>query len=156
MKDAVQSAAAMRTKNKINIGWRELVALPELNITCLHAKIDTGARSSAIHAESLEVFREQGVEMVRFETVANDERDEIVQCCLPVSARKTVTNSGGQRELRYFVKTVLVLADRSWRISLSLTTRHQMRFAMLIGREAMGSHVAIYPNRKYLAGSPVL
>jgi len=138
----------------LNIGWREMVALPEIGVKCLHAKIDTGARSSAIHAESIQLVQEHGIEKIQFETVSNDKTQERVQCCLPIIDRRYVMNSGGSRELRYFVKTNLCLGPCSWTIELSLTTRLKLRFAMLLGREAMGKHVVIYPSKRYICGMP--
>lgn len=138
----------------LKIGWRELVALPELNIECLHAKVDTGARSSAIHAESIHQVTEGGIEKVHFDTIANDTTQTTVHCCLPIADRRYVMNSGGSRELRYFVKTELCLGSASWPIELSLTTRHKLRFSMLLGREALKRKVIIAPGRRYLAGPP--
>jgi hypothetical protein len=143
-------------KPLIKIGWREIVALPELNIECLHAKIDTGARSSAIHAESIRQVQEDGIDKVHFDTISNDTTQTIVHCCLPIVDKRYVMNSGGSRELRYFVRTKLCLGPGSWDIELSLTTRHKLRFSMLLGREAMKRNILISPGRRYLAGPPSL
>jgi len=141
-------------RSRIIIGWRELVSLPDLGVSRLHAKIDTGARSSAIHAESISEFSEHGQACVRFEVITDDDLGTRSVCTLPVHDRRHVMNSGGKRELRYFVHTTLCMGGKCWPIQLSLTTRHQLRYSMLIGRQAMGGRVVIHPGRRYLAGEP--
>lgn len=141
-------------RSRIIIGWRELVSLPELGVSRLHAKIDTGARSSAIHAEAISEFSEQGQACVRFEVITDDDLGTRSVCTLPVHDRRHVMNSGGKRELRFFVRTTLCMGGKCWPIQLSLTTRHQLRYSMLIGRQAMGGRVVIHPGRRYLAGEP--
>jgi hypothetical protein len=144
----------MIMRSRLIIGWRELISLPDLGVRRLHAKIDTGARSSAIHAESvLEVFQ-RGQMCVRFEVITDDDLGTRSVCTLPVLDRRHVMNSGGKRELRYFVNTTLCMGGRCWPIQLSLTTRHQLRYSMLIGRQALGGRVVIYPGRRYLTGEP--
>jgi len=141
-------------RSRIIIGWRELVSLPDLGVSRLHAKIDTGARSSAIHAEAISEFSEQGQAFVRFEVITDDDLGTRSVCTLPVHDRRHVMNSGGKRELRFFVRTTLCMGGKCWPIQLSLTTRHQLRYSMLIGRQAMGGRVVIHPGRRYLAGEP--
>ncbi len=138
----------------IKIGWRELIALPELNVTRLHAKIDTGARSSAIHAEKISPFSKDGNPWISFEVNTDDDTDLLQQCEMPVSDQRYVMNSGGKRELRYFVRTILCIANHSWPIDLSLTTRNKLKYSMLIGREALGKRVIIAPGHRYLTGEP--
>ena len=138
----------------IKIGWREVVAFPELQVTCMHAKIDTGARSSSIHAESINCYSKGSDPWISFKVMTNDTEGTLTECRMPVSDRRYVMNSGGTRELRYFVRTHLSISSFSWMIDLSLTTRHKLRYSVLIGREALGRRVIISPGRRYLAGTP--
>ena len=138
----------------IKIGWRELIALPELKVTRLHAKIDTGARSSAIHAENIQPFLKSDKPWISFEVITDDDKDTLQECQMPVSDQRFVMNSGGKRELRYFVRTKLCISHYSWPIDLSLTTRNKLKYSMLIGREALGRRVIIAPGHRYLTGEP--
>ena len=144
----------MLKKPLIKIGWREMIALPELNVTCLHAKIDTGARSSAIHAESISPYLKVTEPLISFEVISDDVTGTLQQCHMAVADQRYVMNSGGKRELRYFIRAHLCISTFSWPIDLSLTTRHKLRYSMLIGREALGKRVIISAGDRYLAGVP--
>lgn len=135
------------------IGWREWVALPELDLPAIKAKIDTGARSSALHAFSMETFTENEIFMVRFGLHPLQKRRDIeVFRTAPVKDRRLVTDSGGHREWRYVIEASVRLGTMSWPIELTLTNRDTMRFRMLLGRSAMTGRVQIDPSRSYLVG----
>lgn len=136
------------------LGWREWATLPEIGIEAVHAKLDTGALSSALHVVDMEGFRRQDAEWIRF-WVDPDPRhpDFIVKCEALVADQRLVRNSGGRREMRVVIRTPLEVADRRWPIDLTLTGRSQMRFRMLIGREAMRKRILVDPMRSDLAGS---
>ncbi len=137
------------------LGWREWLALPDLGIPAIKAKIDTGARTSAIHAASVETVRRSGVELVRFHVHPVRSRpDIVVQGEAPILDRRIVSDSGGHREERIFVRTRLVAGGHEWPIELNLTDRETMLFPMLLGRTAMAGRVLVEPEQSYLLGRP--
>lgn len=120
------------------IGWREEVTLPQLGLSRIIAKIDTGARTSALHAFSVQEFFSNGQHQVRFCVHPLPKNEEqVVECIAVIHDQRTVSDSGGHKELRYVIKTPLLLAGITWPIEITLTNRDTMRFRMLIGRNAL-------------------
>lgn len=136
------------------IGWREWVALPDLGIAGIKAKIDTGARSSAIHAFEVETFQEQGQCLVRFK-VHPLQRDSLfaVAAMAPLADQRLIRNSGGQTQLRALIETSLKIGDQIWPIELSLTNRDVMGFRLLLGRQAIRHRFLVDSGRSYLQSS---
>lgn len=135
------------------LGWREWVALPELDIAHIKAKVDTGARTSALHAFSHSTFHERGVLMVRFRIHPIQRRVDIEQECIAeVIDQRTVSDSGGHREKRLVIATPVQLGERRWTIEVTLTKRDNMQFRMLLGRTAIKGHYVVDPGRSYLIG----
>jgi hypothetical protein len=140
-------------KNTITIGWREWVSLPELGVEHIKAKIDTGARTSALHAFSVRTFTKSGRKFVRFKIHPYQRREDIsVECVAPVLEKRMVTDSGGHREQRYVIESTVKLGDEVWPIELTLTNREIMKFRMLLGRTAMKGKFIVNPGRSYLVG----
>jgi hypothetical protein len=139
-------------KETIRIGWREWVGLPDLGVEAVKAKIDTGARTSALHAWNIEPFRKGGALWVRFEIhpIQRSEARKVV-CEARAIDERTVRNSGGGVERRYIIKTDMQLGTSRWPIELALTNRDQMGFRMLLGRTALGRRTLIVPNRSFLS-----
>jgi hypothetical protein len=140
------------TSNAI-AGWREWVALPELGIARIKAKLDTGARTSALHAFSIERFRRNGEAWVTFDIhPMQGAGDPKVRAEARVVDERRVSDSGGHREKRLVIATQLVVGDIGWPIELTLANRDSMRFRLLIGRAAMRHRLAVDPGRSYLQG----
>ena len=135
---------------KIVIGWREWFSFPALGLKKIKGKIDTGARTSALHAFEVEPYRDKDVEMVRFlmHPKQND-TDYIKECHAQVHDERWVTDSGGHRELRYVIQTDIQLGHRVWPIEMTLTNRDTMKFRMLLGRTAM-TDILVDPGASYL------
>lgn len=137
------------------VGWREWLSLPTLGMRWLKAKIDTGARSSALHVEWLEVTRERGAPWVRFALQPSSHAQTFLVCEAAVIDRRPVTDSGGRRTERVFIATDVALGGRRWTIETNLTQRHGMLFPMLLGRTAMAGRLLVDPARSYVLGEPV-
>lgn len=137
------------------VGWREWVALPQAGIAALKAKIDTGARSSAIHAFDVEVFDREDVEWVRFSIHPWQRSDDDVAVLeLPLLDRREVRSSNGQVEQRCAVALDVTLASRTITTVMTLSNRDEMGFRMLIGREALSRGFLVDSARSYLGGRP--
>jgi hypothetical protein len=136
----------------LTLGWREWLALPQLGIGAIKAKIDTGARSSALHVESQEGFLRDGQDWVRFSIAPASRRAPRVICEAPVVARRDVTDSGGHTTERRFIRTELEVAGRRWPIEVNLTNRIHMLFPMLLGRTAMAGRLQVNPAVSYSLG----
>ncbi|MTW22549.1 ATP-dependent zinc protease family protein [Allochromatium palmeri] len=135
------------------LGWREWLALPDLGLPAIKAKIDTGARTSTLHAFYVDTFRRGGQLYARFGVHPLQHRaDVVVHSEALVIDQRQISDSGGHREERYIIETRLALAGLDWPIELTLTNRESMLFRMLLGRTAIAGHALVNPERSFVTG----
>ena len=139
---------------KTVIGSEEWVSLTELNIPYVKARIDSGAKTSSLHAINIQPFQKDNETWVNFDVfpIQNDGKRKI-SCKALVIDKRVVKSSSGNRELRYVVRTVISLNDEAWDVELTLTNRDSMGYRMLLGREAMMGRIIVDPSESFLAGN---
>lgn len=132
------------------IGWEEWVALPDLGLPAIKAKVDTGARTSALHARLIEPFGPVDAPLVRFAVnpIAG-RRDVEITCSAPIVGRRDVTSSNGERESRYVIRTDVRIGPRTWPIEMTLTNRDSMSYRMLLGRQAIRDDMYVDPASSF-------
>jgi hypothetical protein len=137
------------------IGWREWLAIPDLDLDFVKAKVDTGARSSALHAFKIERFERDGQKWVRFKVhpVQRNTKSTVV-CEAPIHDERSVKSSAGHEQERIVIRPEVEVLGERFAIDLTLTNRDAMGFRMLLGREAVRGRFLVDPGRSFLAGTP--
>ena len=133
------------------LGWREWVSLPAFGISRIKAKVDTGARTSCLHAFDVRVDESQDEKLVRFSIHPEQHSlDRVVECIAPLKDEREVRDSGGHCEMRYVIETDITIGPDTYRAEFTLTNRDSMGFRMLIGRTAMKGRYLVDPGRSFL------
>jgi hypothetical protein len=136
------------------LGWREWAALPSLGIAALKAKLDTGARTSSLHVESVRSYYEGGAQQVAFVVRPRRRGSRVVACAAPVLDRRRVTDSGGHGSERWFIAVDVGLAGRVFTTEINLTDRGAMLFPLLLGRSALHSRFCVDVSCSYTSPRP--
>lgn len=153
MADEKRDPPDARGEGRPVIGWREWVALPDLGIPIVKAKIDTGARTSSLHAFDVEEVGRPGRRRVRFRVHPEQRNSKrVAECEAPLVDHRKVRSSSGQAELRPVVRTTVEVLGRRWEVELTLTRRDEMGFRMLLGRQAIRGVFLVDPQRSFLNG----
>ncbi|MFC1589692.1 ATP-dependent zinc protease [Pseudomonadota bacterium] len=143
------------SQNLITLGWREWVSLPDLELAWIKAKVDTGAKTSCLHAFSIKEFTVDDKKWIRFGIHPRQKDTETELLCeAEVIDERMVSDSGGHKEKRYVISTDIMLANQRWPIEITLTNRDNMRFRMLLGRTAMEHKIIVDPGESFLLGKP--
>ncbi|WP_150137337.1 ATP-dependent zinc protease family protein [Candidatus Enterovibrio altilux] len=137
------------------VGWREWVGLPELNIQAIKAKVDTGARTSCLHTFGIKEYKKDGKKWVKF-GVHPKQGDITIEheCHAKVFDMRTVRDSGGHETYRYVIETRLKIGYLCYPIKMTLTTRDNMKFHMLLGRTAMEGQLLVEPEASFILQAP--
>ena len=140
---------------RVALGWREWARLPDIGVSAIRVKVDTGARTSALNARHIEQFDRDGCRWVRF-TLPDPHSTGDVICAAPVRDARIVKDSGGHAKERVVIETIIGIGARpeAWPIEITLANRSSMRFAMLLGRTAMRGRFVVDPARSFVAGIP--
>jgi len=151
--DIDASNLMQQVTNIIELGWREWVALPNLNLPAVKVKVDTGAKTSALHSFDIQRYRSNNIDMVKFLVNPVQKNTQlVVECHSPILDQRAVIDSGGHKEVRYVIESLISIGNKSWSIELSLTNRDTMQFRMLLGRRAMEQCAIVKPGASYLNG----
>ncbi len=143
--------------HQFSLGWREWVCLPELKLCPIKAKVDTGAKTSCLHAFDLKTSQRDGQAWVNFLMHPNQNDSEtIVSCEAKIIDERIVSDSGGHQELRPVIESMITVGQQRWPLEITLTNRDTMRFRMLLGRTGIPENYIVHPHQSYLQGQPDL
>jgi hypothetical protein len=136
---------------KIIIGAIESCDLPDIGISDLHVRVDTGAQTSSLHVDNLKRYKENGKSCIKFDIHPDVHNvDTIVECKSKIHGIRKVKSSNGEIQERYVIKTLIRLDSMSWPIEITLTDRSDMSYLMLLGREGMGDRILVDPSENFI------
>jgi hypothetical protein len=145
--------ASNNLHDKLLLGWREWVSLPQLGISAIKAKVDTGARTSTLHAFEVREITENGRPRVEFKIHPHQhDVNTVIECKADILDQRVVSDSGGHKEARWVISTELNIGIYSWPIEITLTSRDDMLFRMLLGRTAINKRAIVDSAVSYLIG----
>jgi len=144
---------SLQKKSKLIIGWREWCSLPELELPGINAKIDTGAKTSSLHAYKIKPFTRDGESWVKFLVhPVQRHRNPEIECEAQVVDQRAVTSSNGTTENRYVISTTLILGAHCFKTEITLSNRDEMGFRMLIGRQSLAQRFVVDPSLSHTIG----
>ncbi len=151
----LDSSVPIEKESKMRVGWREWVQLPELGISAIKAKVDTGARTSCLHTFRIQEYEKNGEKWVKFMIhPIQDDNDSVQECHSKVIDMRIVRDSGGHESFRYVIKTLLIIGECRYPIEITLTARDKMKFRMLLGRTAMEGQLLVDPEASFIVQAP--
>jgi hypothetical protein len=136
----------------VQVGWREWITLPDLAVPWIKAKVDTGARTSALNAQDIQPFERDASQWVSFRLRPSPADDQSIACEMPIHEFRDITDSGGNTERRPVIRTEVQIGTLQSIIDITLTDRSTMRFSMLLGRTALPADASVWPRRSFLLG----
>lgn len=137
----------------LTMGWREWIVFPDLGVRPVKAKVDTGARSSTLHAEDIELIQQSGVKKVQFRVYPlQRSKEKSALCVAELHDERWIKSSNGGREMRPVIRARIQWSGCLWDIDLTLTSRDLMGFRMLLGREAVRGRCLVHSGRSFLGG----
>jgi hypothetical protein len=139
-----------KVDNKIVVGAKESIDLPDLGLFGIATRIDTGAKTTALHVDHMVLNEETGMIDFEFHPDSHDV-EKTIKCSAKIVAKRRVKSSNGSQERRYVINTRAVMGSLSWRIRVSLTDRSDMNHLMLLGRLAMRGRMIVDPELDYIA-----
>ncbi|EWH12097.1 transglutaminase [Catenovulum agarivorans DS-2] len=141
------------SQDKLLIGALEIANLPELGISDLKIRVDTGAQTSSLHVDNIRTVKKNGKPWVKFDIHPNLYNvDEVIRTEAKLKDVRWIKSSNGSRQQRYVIETLFQIGQREWPIQITLTDRSDMTYLMLFGREGMGSHVLVDPSQTFICG----
>ena len=148
-------STTVNSEKKLIVGWREWISLPDLEISRIKAKLDTGAHTSSLHTYFIEPLNGYAQPRVRFgvHPLQHTEKKEII-CTAEIVDQRLISDSGGHSEMRFIIRTSLTMGKKTWPIDLSITNREQMRYRLLLGRTAIRDFLVVDPALSFTLGKP--
>lgn len=142
------------SEQKINVGWWEWVALPEIGLKKMKAKVDSGAATSCLHATEIKPFDRDGRLWVSF--IAHGDKKAQHPCEFPVFSYRKIKSSNGQEQFRYVIRTHIIIGEKSYETEFTLTRRNKMKYRALLGRLLLAPHCLIECDKEAVCGTPQL
>lgn len=142
----------MKKNKDMILGWREWFSLPEMGIKKIKVKVDTGARTSALHAKNVKIFSRGGKQYVEFDVNPSQDKGRYKRCRALLVEKRKVISSNGEASIRPVIETLIRIGEHEWPVEVTLVNRDIMGFRMLLGRQAIRGHFFVDPGRSFIFG----